>query len=153
MNNQNMMNMSTPTNTMFYECKPVTSIDEAKAQSVRLDGMPVYLIDVGNKKIYEKKLNMTDGTAIFNVYSLLDNIDENQTSSVNNMDLSSIVKKEDLDEIKENVLLLTQKNDEILLNLQNLNLNGVDNNEHESNATHGNVTRGKSSSNSSKSSK
>ena len=138
---------------MFYECKPVTSIDEAKAQSVRLDGMPVYLIDVGNKKIYEKKLNMIDGTAIFNVYSLLDNIDENQTSSVNNMDLSSIVKKEDLDEIKENVLLLTQKNDEILLNLQNLNLNGVDNNEYESNATHGNVTRGKSSNNSSKSSK
>lgn len=111
-----------PMNGSMFDCKPVTSIDEAKAQSVRLDGVPTYLIDIGNKMIYEKKLNMNDGSAIFNVYALR----ENENVENENLD---VINKNDLLEIKENMLLLTKKNDEILNNLQNLKMIGVDNNE------------------------
>lgn len=146
---QNPIQNQTTVNNMFYDCKPVTSIDEAKAQSVKIDGTPTYLVDIGNKKIYEKKLNMNDGSAIFNVYQLTEN-NENQSNAYKNIDLSEMLSKDDLVEINKKIELLTQKDDEILSNLQNLKMIGVDN--IESNANNVVSTR-KSSGTTTKSSK
>ena len=146
---QNPIQNQTTVNNMFYDCKPVTSIDEAKAQSVKIDGTPTYLVDIGNKKIYEKKLNMNDGSAIFNVYQLTEN-NENQSNAYKNIDLSEMLSIDDLVEINKKIELLTQKDDEILSNLQNVKMIGVDN--IESNANNVVSTR-KSSGTTTKSSK
>lgn len=108
-----------------FDCKPVTSVDEAKASPARLDGNPVYMIDINAKSIYEKRLDMNTGAANFNVYKLVDNpenlVNENQIEQIN---YENIASKEDLIKIDEKVSALSQKQDDILLNLRNLIMNG-----------------------------
>lgn len=102
-----------------FDCKPVTSIDEAKAYSVRLDGNPSYMVDVNAKSIYEKKLDMNTGAANFKTYKLVEdvgNVDTNQPILNND----SSVSKEDFLKLDEKVSELSQKQDDILLNLKNL---------------------------------
>lgn len=47
--------------------RPVTSIEEARALSIDLDGSVFYFPDAGNKKIYTKQYN-ADGSASFKEY-------------------------------------------------------------------------------------
>jgi len=47
--------------------KPVTSIEEARANSVDLDGTISYFPDVSNKRIYTKQYK-SDGSVDFKVY-------------------------------------------------------------------------------------
>lgn len=51
--------------------RPVSSIEEARAQSIDFDGSVFLFPDMANKKIYTKQINM-DGTATLNVYELQD---------------------------------------------------------------------------------
>lgn len=53
----------------FIKGRPVSSIEEARVAQIDLDGSIFFFPDLGNKKIYTKKIN-TDGTATLNCYSL-----------------------------------------------------------------------------------
>lgn len=72
--NQNMMNQQpVPLGNIrqnFIKCRAVTSIDEAKASMIDLDGSIHVFTDIGNKKIYTKQINL-DGTATLNTYELV----------------------------------------------------------------------------------
>lgn len=59
-------------NQNFIKCRAVTSIDEAKASIIDLDGSINVFIDAGNKQIYTKQINL-DGTATLNTYKLVEN--------------------------------------------------------------------------------
>lgn len=49
--------------------RPVSSIEEARAQSIDFDGSVFYFPDIANKRIYTKQINL-DGTASLNMYEL-----------------------------------------------------------------------------------
>jgi hypothetical protein len=49
--------------------RPVASFEEARASQIDLDGSTTFFPDLGNKKIYTKRINV-DGTACLQVYSL-----------------------------------------------------------------------------------
>ena len=49
--------------------RPVSSLEEARAQSIDFDGSVFYCPDIANRKIYTKQINM-DGTASLNMYEL-----------------------------------------------------------------------------------
>lgn len=51
--------------------RPVTSIDEAKAAQIDLDGTMTYFPSLGENKIYVKSIGY-DGLPVFNVYQLVD---------------------------------------------------------------------------------
>ena len=51
----------------YLKGKPVTSIEEGRAQSVELDGSIFYFPDISNKRIYTKQFN-PDGTVSFKIY-------------------------------------------------------------------------------------
>lgn len=54
--------------TQFLKCRPVSSKEEARAAQIDLDGSLWVFTDVGNEKIYTKRIN-TDGTASFTTYA------------------------------------------------------------------------------------
>lgn len=54
---------------VYMKCRAVTSIDEAKAAMIDLDGSLHVFTDVPHKRIYTKQINL-DGTASLNVYTL-----------------------------------------------------------------------------------
>lgn len=47
--------------------RPVSSIDEARASAIDFDGSIFYFPDMGNERIYTKRIGM-DGAAIFEMY-------------------------------------------------------------------------------------
>ena len=49
--------------------RPVTSFEEARVAQIDLDGSITFFPDVGNKKIYTKRIN-ADGTAALQTYVL-----------------------------------------------------------------------------------
>lgn len=53
----------------FIKGRPVSSLEEAKVAQVDLDGSIFIFPDLGNKKIYTKRIN-ADGTATLHTYSL-----------------------------------------------------------------------------------
>ena len=53
----------------MVKCRAVTSIDEAKAAMIDLDGSMTIFTDLGHNKIYTKQINL-DGTATLNSYVL-----------------------------------------------------------------------------------
>jgi hypothetical protein len=53
----------------YLKGRPVSSLEEARAAQIDLDGSLFVFPDIGNKKIYTKKINL-DGTATLNSYSL-----------------------------------------------------------------------------------
>lgn len=56
----------------FLKCRPVSSRDEAQASQIDLDGSLWVFTDLGNDKIYTKKIN-NDGTASFTTYAKVEN--------------------------------------------------------------------------------
>lgn len=54
---------------VYMKCRAVTSIDEAKAAMIDLDGSLHVFTDIPHKRIYTKQINL-DGTASLNVYNL-----------------------------------------------------------------------------------
>lgn len=51
--------------------RPVSSIEEARAQTIDFDGSIFFFPDVANKRIYTKQINM-DGTSTLLMYELKD---------------------------------------------------------------------------------
>lgn len=49
--------------------RPVSSFEEARVAQIDLDGSIAFFPDLGNKKIYTKRIN-ADGTAAINTYTL-----------------------------------------------------------------------------------
>ncbi len=66
---QNSIQQPMSMNQNFVKCRAVTSIDEAKASIIDLDGSINVFTDIGNKKIYTKQINL-DGTASLKTYIL-----------------------------------------------------------------------------------
>lgn len=64
--NQNLMS------NQFLKCRPVSSRDEAQASQIDLDGSLWVFTDLGNDRIYTKKIN-NDGTASFTTYAKVEN--------------------------------------------------------------------------------
>ena len=65
---QPMQSQNTLGNSMI-KGRAVTSIDEAKAAMIDLDGSMFVFPDIANKRIYTKQINL-DGTASLNTYVL-----------------------------------------------------------------------------------
>lgn len=57
------------TNVPFLKGRLVSSIEEARAQSIDFDGSIFYFPDLANQKIYTKQIN-PDGTSTLNMYEL-----------------------------------------------------------------------------------
>lgn len=55
----------------FLKCRPVASREEAKAAQIDLDGSLNVFTDLGNDRIYTKKIN-NDGTASFTTYAKIE---------------------------------------------------------------------------------
>lgn len=108
-NSMSQQNMMANQNTMYFECRPVTSIEEAKAATVKWDGSPVVLIDRANKKHYEKRLN-SDGTATFEIYDLIENQGQNPNIAVN--------QNEYIKQLEDKISILTSQNNQILEKLE-----------------------------------
>lgn len=51
----------------FLKCRPVTSIEEARAAQIDLDGSLWVFVDLGHGKIYTKQIK-NDGSSAFNIY-------------------------------------------------------------------------------------
>ena len=57
------------TSSPFLKGRLVSSIEEARAQTIDFDGSVFYFPDLANHKIYTKQINL-DGTATLNMYEL-----------------------------------------------------------------------------------
>lgn len=75
-------------NQNFIKCRAVTSIDEAKASIIDLDGSINVFTDIGNKRIYTKQINL-DGTASLKTYVLQEEPKAEASSTVK-MDYVSV---------------------------------------------------------------
>ena len=53
----------------FLKGRLVSSIEEAKAQTIDFDGSVFYFPDLANRRIYTKQINL-DGTSTLNMYEL-----------------------------------------------------------------------------------
>ena len=76
----------------YIKCRPVASIDEARASQVDLDGSLNVFTDIGNKKIYTKQINL-DGTASLNTYCLVDEIEPPVIEYVTKQEFDAVVKE------------------------------------------------------------
>lgn len=82
--------------------RPVSSYEEARVAQIDLDGSIFIFPDLGNKRIYTKKINV-DGTASFNTYSL----EEKPIEAV--AAVEAPVSREEFNKLKESVeALLSQ---------------------------------------------
>lgn len=96
-----------------YPCRPVTSIDEARAAMINDPIKPHIYTDFGNKKMYVKYID-NSGNARFAVFA---EQPENITpqNEVKNVDISSIQAeiehkfKEKIDNLEENIKILNQE--------------------------------------------
>lgn len=131
-NNYSNYQMNNNQAMIGFDCKPVTSIDEAKAATVKLDGNPSYMVDINAKSIYEKKLDMNTGAANFKIYKLVENYDTPKQTDFSEIQ-KNIVSKDDFIKLDEKVSALSDKQDDILLNLKNLIMNGEMSNESNTN--------------------
>ena len=74
----------------YLKGRPVSSLEEARASQIDLDGSLYLFPDVVNKKIYTKQLNL-DGSVSFNVFEM--------TVPVETPSVQTYVTKAELDDI------------------------------------------------------
>lgn len=67
--NNPMMNqgMNNQVQQQFIKCRPVSSIEEAKASMIDLDGTLSVFLNISNEEIYTKQITL-NGTPNFEVY-------------------------------------------------------------------------------------
>ena len=82
----------------FIKGRPVSSLEEAKVAQVDLDGSIFIFPDLGNKKIYTKRIN-ADGTASLSTYSL-DTAPQEETK---------FATKDELDQLKDTLEEIVNK--------------------------------------------
>ena len=76
----------------FLKCRPVTSIEEARAAQIDLDGSLWVFTDIGHGKIYTKQIG-NDGSSAFGVYTY---IEEAPISNNTNINVNNFVTKEEM---------------------------------------------------------
>lgn len=64
----------------FLKCRPVTSIEEARATQIDLDGSLWVFTDVGHGKIYTKQIR-NDGSSAFSVYTYTEEVEPTYNDS------------------------------------------------------------------------
>lgn len=74
--NQTAQQGSPPQN--YIKCQAVTSMEEARAAMIDLDGSVHVFTDFASGKIYTKQINL-DGTATLNVYELKNNNEQSKS--------------------------------------------------------------------------
>ena len=75
--------------------RPVTSLEEARVAQIDLDGSITFFPDVGNKKIYTKRIN-ADGTAALQTYILEEKVVEiSHTEPITRDEFDELKKKLD----------------------------------------------------------
>jgi hypothetical protein len=100
--------MPQPAAPAYLKGRPVSSLEEARAAQVDLDGSLFVFPDIGNKKIYTKKINL-DGTATINSYSLDAPVQQKEEV----IDTSKYVTKEEFQNLQSEL-------NEILLKIKDL---------------------------------
>lgn len=80
--------------------RPVSSFEEARVAQIDLDGSVSIFPDLGNQRIYTKRINL-DGTASISTYSL----DEKPTETVS----SEYATKDEIAELKDTLNSLIEK--------------------------------------------
>ncbi len=88
---QDMMQQQVPHQMQMIKGRPVSSLEEARASMIDLDGSMYVFTDVANKRIYTKQI-MLDGTAELKTYVL-----EEQKQAQGNTN-SSYVLQQDFEE-------------------------------------------------------
>lgn len=104
-NNNSLQNMYPQQFSQFLKCRPVSSKEEAIATQIDLDGSLWVFTDLGNQKIYTKKVR-NDGTSEFNVYNRI----EEQPFSFNTSEY--VTKNEFNQVIKELLATIQQPNNQ-----------------------------------------
>ena len=89
--------------------RPVTSIDEAKAAQIDLDGTLTYFPSIAENKIYVKSIGF-DGLPVFNVYQLVDNQPTQPTYADNNTVIALQKRVEQLESLVKGVTSNVQSN-------------------------------------------
>ena len=89
-----MMPQTAP--TAFLKGRPVSSYEEARVAQVDLDGSIFIFPDLGNNRIYTKRINI-DGTAAFHTYTLEEKPTEATVAS------ESPVSREEFNELKKSL--------------------------------------------------
>lgn len=86
----------------YIKCRPVVSIDEARAAQIDLDGSLFVFTDIRNKKIYTKQVSL-DGIAVLNTYSLVENEEPLEESYVTKTEFLKAINemKEEISKGKE----------------------------------------------------
>lgn len=78
--------------TQFLKCRPVTSIEEARAAQIDLDGSLWVFTDIGHGKIYTKQIS-NDGSSAFGVYTYTEETPLNNNVNIN---VNNFVTKEEM---------------------------------------------------------
>ena len=84
--------------------RPVSSFEEARVAQIDLDGSVSIFPDLGNKRIYTKRINI-DGTASISTYTL----DEQPIETIS----SEYVSKEEFNELKQTLDAIVAKLSEV----------------------------------------
>ena len=97
-----------PTQPQFLKCRPVTSIEEARAAQIDLDGSLWVFVDPGHGKIYTKQIR-NDASSSFGVYNYIGEDQPNYNINNNNNNLNNYVTKEELSTAIQYVMNLLPK--------------------------------------------
>ncbi len=95
-----------PQQMQLLKGSPVTSIDEARASRIDLDGSLFIFPDVTNKKIYTKQINL-DGTA-----SLITYVQETPSSD-QEVPTNNFLTKEDITSLENKIMALNENMSEL----------------------------------------
>ena len=93
---QEMMQQQVPQQMQMIKGRPVSSLEEARASMIDLDGSMYVFTDVANKRIYTKQI-LLDGTAELKTYVLEEQKQEQAQTNTN----SSYVLQQDFEEAIE----------------------------------------------------
>lgn len=85
---------------VYLKALPVTSLEEAKAAIVDLDGSMYVFVNVSQGEIYTKQYNLANGTSDFLTYKLLDKVNSPQYVTVEAMQGYNDTLKQLVEEVK-----------------------------------------------------
>ena len=89
-----MQQQQTQQPQQFLKGRPVSSLEEARASMIDLDGSLFVFTDIANNKIYTKQI-MLDGTAELKTYELV----EQNKAQVEHKNSNDCVSKQEFDEV------------------------------------------------------
>lgn len=100
LNNNLSMIPTNQTARVYLKALPVTSLEEAKAAIVDLDGSMYVFVNVSQGEIYTKQYNLANGTSDFLTYKLLDKGNSPQYVTIEAMQGYNDTLKQLVEEVK-----------------------------------------------------